>query len=181
MKVEIDQLESLWPQYRGAILLRVAQQSRSRVSNSRIAVVAGHVALSLEVHSANSNDNRKTCEAPAVATDALPPPPPSPPPVQTPRLHLTVLLDVIPDDAERPTVQQMARFLSRVLEPSEEMGDGAGTGEVGGGTLQHVDEGGLGDIRGQRGETPLGEDVPELLVVENNERVRRSCQFSTSW
>lgn len=49
MDVALDQLDSLWPPYRGSVLLGAARESQGRVRNTRVAVTAGHVALSLEV------------------------------------------------------------------------------------------------------------------------------------
>lgn len=191
MTVELDQLESLWPAYRGAFLLRVAQQSQGQVSNARVAVTAGHVALSLEVHRAKpaGTGTRRSpgcSESPTAAT--LPPAAPtvpSVPPAEPPPLRLTVLLDVVPDDAARPTTQQLARFLRRILEPATRVWS-ANTGDAGGVSgagKQRGAEGGGGHggtgSRRKHGEGLLGEDVPELLVVENNERVseshRRGC------
>lgn len=65
-------------------------------------------------------------------------------------------MDAVPDHAPKPSTTQMAKFLTRVLEPSElpdaANGDGVAMERVG----------------------SLGESVPELLVVENTNKVRRA-------
>ena len=120
MTVALDQLESLWPPYRGAVLLGVARESQGRVSNARVAVVAGHVALSLEVKSPAATKGTRGNHQPA---DIAPAASTSPPVDHGPRslrplsraVRLTVLLDAVPDSAPKSGRHQMARFLTKVL------------------------------------------------------------------
>eukprot|EP00903_Cladosiphon_okamuranus_P018195 g16738.t1 len=177
MNIALDPLESLWPPYRGGILLGTARESQGRICNAGVAVTAGHVAISLDVHP----DRRST--ASAVAPTAAPkasshsvdeaegirqhgedePVPEGTEgyaggPASPTTLRLTVLLDVVPASAPKPKTQQLARFLTKVL------------GRSAAGAVPHADgRGGGGKAR--RGEGPLGADVPELLVVEHMDKV----------
>lgn len=157
MKVEVDHLETLWPPYRGHVLLRVAGESHGRVINSKIAVVAGHAALSLEVRKRpkyrHQGNETTTNDGTGSSTTA---PWLSPFPTC---LRLTVLLDAIPDDGPKPNSHQMEKFLMRVLGSSE---------------LSHVE--GRPPASKHRG--LLGEDIPEILVVENTAKVRSSSSVT---
>ncbi|CAN0342642.1 unnamed protein product, partial [Ectocarpus sp. 8 AP-2014] len=140
MHVGLDQLESLWPPYRGAVLLGAARESQGRACNTGVAVTAGHVALSLDVHPASPTPGAATTRAAAGSTNTegnhhagdgllssantettpvgadtyasalAGPVGPSPPP-----FRLTVLLDAVPACAPTPGTHQMARFLTKVL------------------------------------------------------------------
>lgn len=178
MHVALDQLESLWPPYRGAVLLGAARESQGRACNTGVAVTAGHVALSLDVYPASpgaattraaagstntegnrhagdgvlSSANTETTSAGAdtYASALAGPVGPSPPP-----LRLTVLLDAVPASAPTPGTHQMARFLTKVLARKAPLGaDGAAAGSA------------------RKGKRLLGEDVPEMLVVEHLDEVR---------
>lgn len=182
MSVALNHLESLWPPYRGAVLLGAAQESQGRVSNACIAVAAGHVALTLEVHSAAAAtitsrpfDDHQPGDA-SIAGTSLPLASLSAgcPPSSSPALRLTVLLDAVPDGAAKPGAHQMAKFLTKVLgrasEGSEDKGEeaeppdrSAGCDNVGGAVLPAHDEGLLGD------------DVPEMLVVGHTGQVGGLC------
>lgn len=159
MKVEVDHLETLWPPYRGHVLLRVAGESHGRVINSKIAVVAGHAALSLEVrkrpkykHQRNETTTkdgaRSSITAPRLSHIST-------------CLRLTVLLDAIPDDGPKPNSHQMEKFLMRVV-----------------GSLELSDVEGRPPASKHRG--LLGEDIPEILVVENTAKVRSSSSVACS-
>ncbi|CAM9536309.1 unnamed protein product [Ectocarpus sp. 4 AP-2014] len=179
MHVTLDQLESLWPPYRGAVLLGAARESQGRACNTGVAVTAGHVALSLDVYPASSDAAATTTRAAAGSTNTegnrhkgdgvlssanagttpagadnyasalADPVGPSPPP-----LRLTVLLDAVPASAPTPGTHQMARFLTKVLARKAPLGaDGAAAGSA------------------RKGERLLGEDVPEMLVVEHLDEV----------
>ncbi|CAM9439592.1 unnamed protein product [Ectocarpus sp. 8 AP-2014] len=179
MHVGLDQLETLWPPYRGAVLLGAARESQGRACNTGVAVSAGHVALSLDVHPASPTPGAATTRAAAGSsntegnhhagdgvlssanTETTPagadiyasalagPVGPSPPP-----LRLTVLLDAVPACAPTPGTHQMARFLTKVLARKAPQGaDGAAAGSA------------------RKGERLLGEDVPEMLVVEHLDEV----------
>ncbi|CAM9722674.1 unnamed protein product [Pylaiella littoralis] len=92
MDVVVDQLESLWPSYRGANLLGAARESQGRVCNAGIAVTAGHVSLSLDVHPVSafstgsatsaarsiSRRHHKLGDDTPSSAPRLPPPPPPP-------------------------------------------------------------------------------------------------------
>ncbi|CAM9977627.1 unnamed protein product [Ectocarpus sp. 12 AP-2014] len=178
MHVALDQLESLWPPYRGAVLLGAARESQGRACNTGVAVTAGHVALSLDVNPASSdaaattraaagstntegnhhtgdgalssaNEETTSVGADTYASALADPVGPSPPP-----LRLTVLLDAVPATAPTPGTHQMARFLTKVLARKAPLGaDGASAGSA------------------RKGERLLGEDVPEMLVVEHLDEV----------
>lgn len=180
MGIALDQLDSIWPPYRGAVLLGAARDSQGRVSNEKVAVAAGHVALSLKVHSCapatsqNSNgyhpDDTAAAEAPE--EEKVPGPCSSPadlPPIprDDPVLHLTVLLDAVPDCAPKPGTQRMARFLTRVMQvgsspPSPAGGDADVSGADGGAIIPAMTH---------RGGGLLGETLPDMLVVEHTDRV----------
>lgn len=166
MKVKVDQLESLWPTYRGHILLRAARESKGRISNANIAIIAGHIALSLEVHRLNTT--KKESQEHRYGEDVGPIGTAAPSSPTTPRLpsfitclRLTVLLDAVPHSAPKPNIHQMTKFLTRILEPSEMFEFDQDATDV--------------TVKGQ-----LGEDVPELLVVENKEKVRIALRSQSS-
>lgn len=184
MDVALDTLESLWPPYRGAVLLGAARESQGRISNAGIAATAGHVAISLDVHpdrstaaastaatapttgssssSSNEEGNRQRGDdTPGPAAAAAAAAGSNDGAMSPPSLRLTVLLDAVPGSAPKPGTQQLARFLTKVLGRSE-LGAAGGRGDVdrGGGGLRRR-EGGL-----------LGADVPEMLVVEHMDEVR---------
>ncbi|CAN0144334.1 unnamed protein product, partial [Laminaria digitata] len=150
MNVALDQLESLWPPYRGAVLLGAARESQGRASNARVAVVAGHVALSLDVNTPASTRGARGDHQPAdTGTAASVPPPfddgPRSSPSPSPALRLTVLLDAVPDSAPKPGTHQMARFLTKVLSQApEEPGGAREEGEEGGRTGSGSRPGGNG-------------------------------------
>lgn len=176
MDVGLDPLESLWPPYRGSVLLGAAQESQGRVRNAAIAVTAGHVAISLDVPPARAatattstgggtrrgagdghqlpGGEPEPAPAPAAeADDGTTTPPP---------VRLTVLLDAVPASAPKPGTRQLARFLTRVLgrsasEESEQRDDGRG-----------------GARPARRDRAFLGVDVPEMLVVEHTDAVSAS-------
>lgn len=167
MEVALDPLESIWPPYRGAVLLGAARESEGRICNAGIAVTAGHVAISLDVHpdersaaptasshSSNTGTRRRGDDTPApqavaAGIDGA---------MSPPSLRLTVLLDAVPASAPRPGTQQLARFLTKVL--------GRSALEV----AQGGDRGGDGLARPGGG--LLGADVPEMLVLEHVDEVR---------
>lgn len=199
MDVVLDQLEYLWPSYRGAVLLGSARESQGRVSNVGIAVTAGHVSLSLEVHPASipSTASQQTATTAGSSTTSRgnhksgdddkpisPAPPPSPPPAENDGtrsqpaslravtraslLRLTVLLDAVPASAPKPGTQQMARFLTKVLGRNALEEDAFG-GACGARGARDARGGGLA----RREVGLLGADVPEMLVVEHADEVRR--------
>lgn len=189
MNVALDQLESLWPPYRGAVLLGAARESQGRVSNARVVVVAGHVALSLEVDSPAETRGTRGDHQPAfIATAASTSPAVDHGPRSlrslSPALRLTVLLDAVPDSAPKPRTHQMARFLTKVLSQAPE--------EAGGGNKEREDGMASGSRPGGGGfvaaavlpgceEGLLGRDVPEMLVVEHTDEVRTTaCNRYTS-
>lgn len=170
MNVALDQLESLWPPYRGSVLLGAARVSQGRICNAGIAVTAGHVAISLDVHPDRStatavaptavgsqcgnvgtrqcgDDTPLSAGAAAGVDDAM-----------SPSLRLTVLLDAVPGSAPKPGTQQLARFLTKLL----------GRSAVG---MVHVDDRGGSRLARREGGL-LGADVPEMLVVEHVDEVR---------
>ena len=183
MNVALDQLESLWPSYRGAVLLGAARESQGRVSNARVAVVAGHVALSLEVNSpaasrgtgGTRDDHQPADIGMATSTSPLVDHGPRSWRPLSPALRLTVLLDTVPDSAPKPGTRQMARFLTNVLSQApEEAGGGKEEGE--GGIASGSRPGGESLVSAaalpRREEGQLGRDVPEMLVVEHTDEVR---------
>lgn len=176
MHVTLDQLESLWPPYRGTVLLGAARESQGRACNTGVAVTAGHVALSLNVYpaagaatsaaagSTNEEGNRQAgdgvlasanTETPSAGADAYASELAGPVGGSPPPLRLTVLLDAVPASAPAPGNHQMARFLTKVLARKPPLdADGAAAGSA------------------RKGERLLGEDVPEMLVVEHLNEVR---------
>lgn len=185
MNVALDQLESLWPPYRGAVLLGVARESQGRVSNARVVVVAGHVALSLEVKSPAATRGTRGNHQPAdLALAALTSPPVDHGPcsVWSPSraLRLTVLLDAVPDSAPKPGRHQMARFLTKVLSQAPEEAGGAKK-EQEDGMASGSRPGGEGFVAAaalpRREEGLLGRDVPEMLVVEHTDEVNHCLQL----
>ena len=181
MDVALDPLESLWPPYRGSVLLGAARESRGRVCNAGVAVTAGHVAVSLDVHPDRSTAAAAATTAATTATptadsddsgnerarqrgDDKPVPDAAAEAgvdgaMPSPSLRLTVLLDAVPASAPKPGTQQLARFLTKVLGRSAVgVVDGDGRG---GSRIASRGRGGL-----------LGADVPELLVVEHLDEVR---------
>lgn len=177
MDVALDPLESLWPPYRGALLLGAARESQGRICNAGVAATAGHVAISLDVHPDRStataaaaaptaaagssshcgsdegtrrrgDDEPLPAEAAAGVDGAMPPP----------SLRLTVLLDAVPASAPKPGTPQLARFLTNVL----------GRSAVG---VVHGDDRGRSGLARREGGL-LGADVPEMLVVEHVDEVR---------
>lgn len=182
--IELDHLESLWPPYRGSVLLGAARESQGRISNARVSSTAGHIALSLEVHPADADEGRgSTPPGHAVAEGQ------EFSPLDCARLSaysppascLTVLLDAVPDNAAKPGTHQMARFLTKVLEQqqqqqqqqevSEESRGGAG--RVTGYSAQSGnDDIFYGGALPAHEESTLGEDIPEMLVVEHLNEVR---------
>lgn len=178
MGISVDQLESLWPPYRGSILLGTARESQGRVKNARVALTAGHVALSLEVNPATDPgddlDEASSMFAKVKSTgvDSVPAAQISKPlehntspRTSRPVLRLTVLLDAVPDGAPKPGIYQVTKFLTKVLAASEagaveEKFTSASSDAVATGT----------DFPGFD-ESALGEDIPEILVVKHEEDV----------
>lgn len=173
MDVALDPLESLWPPYRGAVLLGAARESQGRICNAGIAVTAGHVAIYLDVHpdrstaaaaQAGSHSNEGTRQrgddapVPAAAEEAAAAAAGVEGAMSPPSLRLTVLLDAVPASAPKPGTRQLARFLTKVLGRSA-WGGARGGDRRGSGLSRR--EGGL-----------LGADVPEMLVVEHMDEVR---------
>lgn len=187
MGISLDQLDSIWPPYRGAVLLGAARDSQGRVSNEKVAVAAGHVALSLKVHSCapatrpsqNSNGYHPDDTAAAAPPEEEKVPGPGsspadlpPTPRDDPVLHLTVLLDAVPDCAPKPGTQRMARFLTRVMQVgSSSPSPAAGDADVSGA------HGAIIPAMTHRGGGLLGETLPDMLVVEHTDRVS-ICTFS---
>ncbi|CAM9644261.1 unnamed protein product, partial [Hapterophycus canaliculatus] len=181
MDVALDQLESIWPPYRGAVLLGAARESEGRVRNTLVTVTAGHIALSLEVKptsaattaATDAGSSRGTHQpiadgpelaAAAAATDVegrVNPPATAVSAGQSPssKLSLTVLLDAVPASAPTSGTHQMARFLTKVLSRSagQDAGNTAGAAAT-------------AELRGQR-KGVLGEDLPEMLIVEHHDEV----------
>lgn len=180
MHVALDQLESLWPPYRGAVLLGASRESQGRARNTGVAVTAGHVALSLNVYPASSSSGAATTrdaagssneegnrqagdgelasantETPPAGADDYASASAGPVGRSPPPLRLTVLLDAVPASAPTPRTHQMARFLTKVLARRAPLDAGCAT---------------AGSAR--KGERLLGEDVPEMLVVEHLDEVR---------
>lgn len=170
MDVALDPLESLWPPYRGAVLLGAARESQGRICNAGVAVTAGHVAISLDVRPDRSTwtgstvgghggdegtrqqggDGTPEKSVAAAGVDVA---------TSLPSLRLTVLLDAVPASAPKPGTQQLARFLTKVL------------GRSAVGVVHGDDRGGSSGFAG-RGRGLLGVDVPEMLVVEHMDEVR---------
>lgn len=182
MYVALDQLDSLWPPHRGAVLLGAARESQGRVRNTGLAVTAGHVALSLRAHPPSSaagtttaaeggssgGTQRPSADGPELAgatavaavTDVdggvRAPATVSVGQSPTSTLSLTILLDAVPASAPTPGTHQMAKFLTKVL--SRTAGQDAGHSAAPPG------------LTGRR-KGVLGEDLPEMLVVEHQDEV----------
>ncbi|CAM9263463.1 unnamed protein product [Choristocarpus tenellus] len=138
--VSLEKFESSWPPLRGSAILRTARQSKGRISQERIAVCAGHVALSLAVHSVKTDTEELTVGENSIPSFA-----------DIPVYRLTVLLDSVPDSAPCPSAHQLAHFLRRILELSGNEED---------------DEVNTSNSYGD-----LGDGIPELLVIENEDNV----------
>lgn len=190
MTIELDHLEELWPPHRGAVLLGAARESQGRFSNAFLAVTAGHVALSIDVHSEPARTS-KACDseqkldgdiAPpqgdiAAENDAGTSPEAQVDSCPSVALHLTVLLDAVPDGAAAsPGSHQMARFLTKVLSQGSSSQEhnsswrysqeqNSTPGDHSAAPLTRDEEEGAA-VRN------LGEDIPEMLVVEHADEVR---------
>lgn len=178
MGISVDQLESLWPPYRGSILLGTARESQGCVKNTFVALTAGHVALSLEVNPTTDHgdvgDGASSMLAKVKTTgvdyapldqiseslehNAIPR-------TSRPALRLTVLLDAVPDGAPKPGIHQVTKFLTKVLSASE-----AGAMDENFSSTSKDPFGTKTDLPGFD-ENALGEDVPEILVVKHEEDV----------
>ncbi|CAM9900090.1 unnamed protein product [Scytosiphon promiscuus] len=204
MDIALDELESLWPPYRGAVLLSASWESEGRIRNTGVVVTAGHVALSLQVQppscpagtttaavtdAGNSVETRRpsaggpgleeaTASAAAAAAGAVaatasaaataaaatdadgrvyPPPAISVGQSPTSTWSLTVLLDAVPSSAPIPGTRQLARFLTKVLSRDA----WPGTGDAAAAAAEST---------GKR-KSALGEDLPDMLVVEHDDEV----------
>lgn len=178
MGISVDQLESLWPPYRGSILLGTARESQGRVKNTCVALTAGHVALSLEVHPTTDHgdvEDEASSMLAKVKTTGIDSVPVAQilgsvehnasPRTSRPALRLTVLLDAVPDGAPKPGIHQVTKFLTKVLAASE-----AGAMDEKFSSASRDPFASDTDLPGFD-ENALGEDVPEILVVKHEEDV----------